>query len=772
MLKQYTVELEGQEEFYEKILPMVAPELTRDEVQSHNNDGVLNGNILEFKLFINDLDAVLFQSIKYLSQLRIKGIPVPATILLVSLNDGKVYQFKSENYFTHIETVYFGGASKQNSGFSAKSAERTFSLKNQLDVVDLVNVLRQNSFMKVRIDENDIVGWAETFYRMRPKANKGAFIGDNTGEVRTLGEIRHPDVLKDWILAYEGESNEKFKYLMDKLNDKLHKKNLGAFYTPPIYAKKSVELVRKAIERVPNGYDYVIIDRSAGTGNLEANLSDDELSHTIVSTYEYYEYKVLVELVGSKVRAVIPPMELQDTFNDGLVRGANALSEEYLENPIIKSYVDDPKTTIILFENPPYAETTGVEHQRYKKSKRSSTWKQDFVPNAMKKAIRGSLNGSASNDMGNAFIWSAFEYYLRQPTDSYIVYSPVKYWKAQHLINKAFGGGFAFNRKHFHTNINATIMVALWYNDYSDTKEISISAYDIVENDEKEKILDHQGELPIKRIYKTFSQEIYDKRTDIDDAIGLVANLNGTERALGSTGIRVKKPLKNKNIIGYMVANGVNFDNPDLNTTLLRVAQYNGNGFYLRSDNYLEKLPAFAAGRYITFNPKWTERARIFKTADGYDHFLKDYRDKKVDQFVNNVLLFTALHTHNHIRSFVGSDGDLYKNELSFDNNLGQTLAAQDLRYELLDEDSKVLIEDWEWVLKLAKKSDEYDDKFNYGVFQISDEINLSWKDQNTDRTVYKYPELNGALNTLKDHTKLFYNNKIVPELFKYKFLK
>ncbi|QDG80383.1 hypothetical protein [Weissella cibaria] len=772
MLKQYTVELEGQEEFYEKILPMVDPELTRDEVQSHNNDGVLNGNILEFKLYINDLDAVLFQSVKYLSQLRIKGIPVPATILLISLNNGKVYQFNSADYFAYIETVYLGGASKKNSGFSAKKPERTFNLENQVDVVDLVTILRRKSFMKVTIDENDIVGWAETFYRMRPKANKGAFIGDNTGEVRTLGEIRRPDVLKDWILAYEGNSNEKFKYLMDKLNDKLHKKNLGAFYTPSIYAKKSVELVRKAIGRVPNGYDYVIIDRSAGTGNLEANLSDDELSHTIVSTYEYYEYKVLVERLGAKVRAVIPPTELQDTFNDGLVRGANALSEEYLENPIIKSYVDNPKTTIILFENPPYAETTGVEHQRSGKSKSSSKWKQDFVPNAMKSAIRGSLNGSASNDMGNAFIWSAFEYYLRQPTDSYIVYSPVKYWKSQHLINKSFGGGFAFNRKHFHTTINATIMVALWYNDYSDIKEISISAFDVIENDKKGKELDYQGELPIKRIYKTFSQEIYDKRTDVNDTAGLVANLNGTERALETKGVRVKKPLKNKNIIGYMVANGVNFDNPDLNTTLLRMAQYNGNGFYLRVDNYLEKLPAFAAGRYITFNSKWTERARIFKTADGYNRFLKDYRANKIDEFVNNILLFTVLHTHNHIRSFVGSDGDLYKNELSLDNNLGQTLATKDLRYDLLDNYSKVLLEDWDRVLTLAKNADEYDNRFNYGVFQISDEINVSSKDANTDRVVYKYPELNGALNTLKNHTKELYINKIVPELFEYEFLK
>ena len=53
--------------------------------------------------------------------------------------------------------------------------------------------------------------------------------------------------------------------------------------------------------------------------------------------------------------------------------------------------------------------------------------------------------GGQLNDLSNAFIWSAFKYYLRQETDSYIVFSPVKYWKSQHLIEKKFLKGFAFN---------------------------------------------------------------------------------------------------------------------------------------------------------------------------------------------------------------------------------------------------------------------------------------------------------------------------------------
>lgn len=210
---------------------------------------------------------------------------------------------------------------------------------------------------------------------------------------------------------------------MDKLNDTLQKKNLGAFYTPIAYAEKSHELLREAIARVPAGNDYIILDSSAGTGNLGKTLTDEELSHCVLSTVEYYEYKVLQELLGSKVRSIIPPVEAADTFQAGLVKGADALTREYIDNPLVKKYVDDPNCTIILFENPPYAETTSAEHQRTHKSKKSSSWKGSFVVEEMKREVRG----TATNDLGNAFIWSGFKYYLRQPTDSYVVFSPVKY---------------------------------------------------------------------------------------------------------------------------------------------------------------------------------------------------------------------------------------------------------------------------------------------------------------------------------------------------------
>ena len=386
-MDKYLLERDGQLDFYRVFLPRVNPVLDIDDILSDNNDGVINGNLLEFKLHVTDLNAVLFQCIKYLSALRVKGKPVPANILIIDANAATVWLYRSAPYIDDIEKLYTGGASKDNSGFIGGSAEQVLHYDNQLEATAVVALLKENNFTKIHIDENCIVGWAETFYRLVPTARKEDFLGDDTGKHKTIGEIRKPFHLAAYIYPYTGQSNVKFNYLMDKLNDTLQKKNLGAFYTHTLYAEKSLELVRRAIARVPAGNDYIILDRCAGTGNLETGLTDDELSHCIVSTVEYYEYKVLQELIGAQVRHIIPPIETAETFNAGLVTGADALSREYIENPIIKSYIDNPQCTIILFENPPYAETTSAEHQRQGQSKASSTWKNSYALSEMRKAI-------------------------------------------------------------------------------------------------------------------------------------------------------------------------------------------------------------------------------------------------------------------------------------------------------------------------------------------------------------------------------------------------
>lgn len=764
-LKTYDKELSGQIEFLKKYLPRIDSSLTITDAQRDYSDGVIGGNLIEFKLNINNLNSVLSQSIKILSSMRIKGRPIPANILLVSLNDTTAYLYHSSDYINQIETVYVGAASRNNDQFVAGNAIKTFNYGNSFEEEEMIGILKTKEFIKIHIDENCIVGWATSFYQQYPKATKAEFIGDETGEVKIIGEIRKPDKFRDFIYPYKGKSNERFRYLMDRLNDFLHKKDLGAFYTHPVYAEKSLELVRHAIKRVPNGNDYVIIDRCAGTGNLESKMTKEELEHTIVSTLEYYEYKVLMEAFGDKVRHIIPPTEKTETFNGGMVRGANALCMDYINNETIMQYVNNPKCTIILFENPPFADTTSIEHQKKKAGKKSSEWKQSDVFNKMAQEVKG----SALNDLGNVFIWSAFKYYLRQPTDSYIVYSPVKYWKAQHLINKKFLGGFAFNRKHFHTNIAATIMVALWSNE-DDLKldRFELDAYDLNPSDG----LVHEGKLPISRIHTRYSRAYFDKRKFQDDCVGdgILCNKDGTEKT-NSSSDRIK-PIINKNIIGYMAVYSSGFDNPDNMASLLVAGRYDGNGFFLRDDNYLQKLPMFAASRYITYNRSWTERGRIMKSGDGAKRFHADATEGKLNAFFLKCLLFTVLEPQNHIREFIGSDKRHYKNQLCLDITNGETLAYKTLQNMVKTDEEITLLKLWDSIINIAKKTANYQPHFNYGLYQIKTELNTTHFDVGTGKTVPDYVELNGNIETLASLVKAYYLNEIVPILFKYEFLK
>ena len=62
-MDKYILERDGQLDFYKVFLPRVNPALDIDEILADNNDGVINGNLLEFKLHVTDLNAVLFQCI-------------------------------------------------------------------------------------------------------------------------------------------------------------------------------------------------------------------------------------------------------------------------------------------------------------------------------------------------------------------------------------------------------------------------------------------------------------------------------------------------------------------------------------------------------------------------------------------------------------------------------------------------------------------------------------------------------------------------------------
>lgn len=750
-MKHFKLERDGQEAFYKEYLPLIDKELTEDDVLLLNTDGVVNGNLLEFKLNIENLNKTLFQAIKYLSKMRINGESVPKNILLISLNSEECYLYDSDKYLTWIEKQYFGGASTNNDGFVAGDYEEKIDYSTEVGAFRVIELLRQEDYIKINIDESCIVAWAERYYKEFPGTSKGDFIGDVENKLGGLGEIREPIKFKDYIHPYKGKSNEKFAYLLDKLNDKLTQKETGAFYTPKEYAEKAAELVQMAIDRVPEGNDYVIIDACAGTGNLEEVLPDEILKHCILSTYEYYEYRVLVQKLGSKVKYIIPPTESQIKYHNGFITNADAMSEEFINNPVIKKYIDDPKMTIIMYENPPYRDEVSDNSKQSDRSFVNRSYGFELLKESLPELRNSSI--ATARDLSNQFIHRTFYHYLRQPTDSYVVFSPIKYWKTIGLANKKLIKGFGFNRKHFHAS-PSFISCMLWSNeDDASTDEIKLECYDIIHG-KVEKV----KEVSLHKVYKSFSEhdDFFDKDKAEDDIETIVfCEASGEETSGRKT---TGKSYYNDDIVGYLRATALAINAQQRYLTRQKI--FNAAGFYLRSDNYLEKLPLFVAKLFPQDN--WYEKDVYFTTSDGGTTYTED------EDFLKSCLIYTCLSNQNKCLSFTGSDDRYYKNELCFDKD---TLASKELEKYELNDDEKELLKLWNRILKAAKETDNYDKELSYGVYQITQELNTSYKDDR-NKTVYDYPELNGDLKTLQSELKKYYKKYITKKMFDYELIK
>lgn len=179
----------------------------------------------------------------------------------------------------------------------------------------------------------------------------------------------------------------------------------------------------------------------------------------------------------------------------------------------------------------------------------------------------------------------------------------------------------------------------------------------------------------------------------------------------------------------------------------------------------------FAASRYITYNRQWTQRANIMKSADGSKKFFEALEKGTIKQELLRILLFTTLETQNHMRSFQGSDGRFYRNQLTLDNSNGENLATKALSELNVRKKEQQLLDQWKLVFKEAKKTDNYNPEYSYSLYQIIDELDIVEKIEHK-KQLHKYPELYTQLKTLKKLVKDYYLSEIVPFLFEYEFLK
>lgn len=740
------------------------------EVFIQNTDGIIQGSLFEFKNSISDLNNVLIQAIKYLSQVRhLGGIPVPTKIILVDINKDYCYVYDATKYKNLIENKYTDSASKNNDKLTVKDstapeAEFKFNIDapNSPENDQLKKYFNIVKYQKFNINFPSILGWANYIYSLNR----------DTTKTQMFEKLRNPlgTIVEEFVYPWTGEEDE-YANIMDALNDPLNRKDLGAFYTPLPYVKEATKMVRNAISKVPEGKDYIILDRCAGTGALQHYLTDEELSHVIINTYEIKEWLVLYNKFVGRVRAIIPPLEMVNPESD-LVLGGDALSEQFLETKLqtdgkhstLREIINDTDVVIIGLENPPYSSELARAQEGNKTKKNEHSFiRREMVKDKM-------IDGNHVKDLINQFIWSFEKYFMRIPHDSYIVFGPAKYWKSSNLMNKKLNSSFLANRGNFKATESA-ILVASWQNiDDFKTDEMTVTAKEIWFNDKKwgtgsghsvidvpeDSYLKDVATVKLRKVHKTLG-ELYSKKTKDDVPSEIATGYNGYETHLRNYG----NPVYNKDIIAVIEASGFGLTPQDVRMT--RIALYHGRGSQVRRNNYHLQLPLFVTKNYP--QRKWYEREVYYSTSD------KDKLYQDDIEFLRKSIIWTCISPKNHCLSFEGSDKKFYKNELCFDKkSLATKDVIEDERFGELDKYDLELIDKFNTLMKLVKKTKEYNKEYNYGTYQIEMEINTSYKVGT--KTIYNNEKVNTQIALLKKELNKYYQTQLEPKLFQYELLK
>ena len=160
------------------------------------------------------------------------------------------------------------------------------------------------------------------------------------------------------------------------------------------------------------------------------------------------------------------------------------------------------------------------------------------------------------------------------------------------------------------------------------------------------------------------------------------------------------------------------------------------------------------------------------KSADKAETFFADAKNGKLNNFFLKCLLFTCIEMQNHCRTFTGSDGRFYRNELCLDITNGETVASKDMKKMKANETEKKILDLYKTLLSHVKETKEYNSELTYGIYQIFAEIDTSFTDEITGKTVYNNIQVHSDLQAMKELCKNYYNSEIVPVLFEYEFLK
>ena len=485
---------------------------------------------------------------------------------------------------------------------------------------------------------------------------------------------------------------------------KKHPKDKGMFLSP---AKEGDRCYCFTVDSgmliVRRNNKIFISSNCSGTGNLEKFLTDEELSHCILNTIVYAEKTTLKGLYEGRVKAILPLDETTD--DEGCMPAGDALSEGFnkeladtIEEARKEAESKGKKLVVIGLENPPYAEPQS-ESTRGGKTQKGSY--ENYITKEMKKEVKG----KATVDLANKFIWSGFKYFF----DYYVVYSPVKYFKSQGLINKEFNEGVIVNRKDFHAT-EAGISIMSWKNEDAANDSWQL------EN------------CLVKKINK---------------GIG-----------------KLLPALKEKNWeVSYTSYSGTpDFKNGYLASSSKGAGNAGGVSYCLVNDELKKRLPLFAANCYTCKD--YTEKEVIMKSGDGGTAYQND------NEFLEDCFIWCCLTDKNKCWSGASQNemalSQNSKADQIVDLKQPHRLALKRSWDNVLNEAKKCKEYNSNWKYGLAQIIND---------LNLDDPTGVKNKKGQT-LMQKRYSKLDAQITSFKEDLKEFYDKYIKDKLFQYELLK
>ena len=695
---EYPVELDAMRAFYNEA---GYPEGRVD--YSCNTDGrpIVNfgthqlGSLIEFKVVAKNNSDVFNQMKRYIRAYNARGLSLPKYGVYIVTESQKYTVFDLE-YETYCEDAVI-----------CSNLDLVVDLERRCSNAD--SWINNTETQKGWIDENSIVAYNDIYFSSRGKSRKK--------KDDFIAELANPTILN--IKPYEWQPDgDMERKLLDCLGSAELKKRLGAFFTPEYAARQSTNYVRNIIRNLSEDEDYVIVDRCCGSGNLEMEFTEEELSHCILSTMVFAEKTTLKGLYEGKVKAILPLDETTDS--EGCMPSGDALSEEFNDglSTVLEICRRDAesrgkKLVVIGLENPPYAEPQAEATRRGKTQKGSAN---NWITEQMKQDE--SVSGVLSNDLANKFIWSGFKWFF----DYYVVYSPIKYWKSQHLIDKKFLEGSIANRADFHAT-EGGISIISWKNENANNESITLQA----------RVGDEIKDVVVKKIY------------------------NSIELIRGSY-----NKQDNNNDVCYEIIQGTpdfkhGFISNDRSFSMIKA----GRGGFINVDdpNFKKILPLFVANCYTCKD--FTEKEIIMKSGDKGTIYQEDR------EFLEDCFLWCCLTDKNKCIS-----DRTRQNEMALEQN-----SKADQIVDRTSDHRMKLINKWRNVIIQAKACEEYNPNYKYGLAQIISDIDINVDTAIIDKNgnflkKKKNQGLNDAIISLKTELKKFYSDYLESKLFEYELLK